>query len=301
MAKKYQNKKLNVLLAAILLSLVFATLSVFIRMMSQDFTVLQQSYMRVGLAAAIALIIFRGQLSKSLAKSLTPKEWVVYISRASLTYFAGTVLYTYAVRNSELSIVTLISAIPIAGLLAFFMFREKFPLSSMPFLMLSIAGLFILTGASFDITFEQGIIAAVLSHIAFGIGYLMARFHSPKRSNYETTVIILLFGWIPSLVLSIAFHEPLPSQISVASMIGLVGGAMSAVLGLYLTNYVFRNLRAYVAGNLLLLEILWAVLFGVVLYGEPVTIPILIGGLLIVMSAMAINKIDNKEKGYLKS
>jgi len=59
-------------------------------------------------------------------------------------------------------------------------------------------------------------------------------------------------------------------------------------------NYVFTNLKAYVAGNILLLEGVWSVIIGLVIYGEPVTMAIAIGALLVVASAVAINKIDDR-------
>ena len=67
---------------------------------------------------------------------------------------------------------------------------------------------------------------------------------------------------------------------------------MQNVIGLYAINYVFGNLKAYVVGNILLIEGFFAVIVGYLLYNEPLTLSLLLGGSIIVYCAFIINRIE---------
>lgn len=133
--------------------------------------------------------------------------------------------------------------------------------------------------------------------LGFYIGFLMSRMHNEARSNYENTTILLLIGWIPVFLISMMKHEAIvPTSISIAAFVGLVLATLTNVVGLYAINYVFTNLKAYVAGNFLLLECVFALILGWVLYGESITAGIMLGGLLIMASAVAVNNISKADE-----
>lgn len=291
------SKSQRAIVVAVGLSLGFTLMGVWVRMMEGSFESFQQSYLRILLAGLLALIIFRKRLSKQLFRSLDRREWAIYATRAAVAYVGGVSIFTIAVQHADLSVVSFITAVPMLGLLAFIMFREKLPLLSVPFLVLSMVGVAFLTGI--DITkfhFGIGEIAAIVAAVGFNIGYLMSRLHKKERNNYDNTTVLLLLGWIPVFIISLVLQEPLPSQVSLTAWVGLAFSVIFNVIGLYATNYVFTNLKAYVAGNILLLEGVWAIIIGLLLYAEPLTLAIAVGGLLIVASAIAINKIDNRNE-----
>lgn len=76
---------------------------------------------------------------------------------------------------------------------------------------------------------------------------------------------------------------------------GLLVSSILNVAGLVATNYVFTNLKAYVAGNLLLMEGVFALAVGWIIYGEkPVSMEI-VGAAIILLCAVAISSIDRSE------
>lgn len=221
--------------------------------------------------------------------------------RAIVSYIFGITAFTIAVQNADLAVVSLISAMPILGLLAWIMFREKVSPVSIPFILISALGVFFLTGVDLS-GFHLGIgeIAAIVSAVGFNVGFLMSRLHAKQRSNYDNTTILLLIGWIPVCLLSVLATESIiPQHISLAAVIGLLFASAFNVFGLYAANYIFNNLKAYVAGNILLLEGVWAAVIGLVLYAESLTVHVVVGGLLILLSALTINRIDNKNEETL--
>ena len=267
-------------------------------MSAASFDDFQQSYLRILGAAILAFVFFRSYRSKNLLRSLSKREWSIYSIRAFLGYVFGTAIYTIAINNADLSIVAFISAVPTLGLLAYVLFREKIPLLSLPFVGLSIAGVFVLTGANLgDLHLGVGEIAAIVANLGFSVSFLMARMHHKKRNNFENTTVLLLLGWIPIFIISLLLHENIvPHNLTIESTVGLILAAVFNVINLYGANYVFNNMKAYVAGNILLLETIWASLFGLLLFAEPITMTIAAGGLLIVACALVINKIDNKDE-----
>lgn len=288
-------------LAAVLLSLSFASMSIWIRMSADSFDDFQQSYLRILGAAIIAYVVFRKYRRKHLFSSLSRREWSVYGVRAFLGYIFGTAIFTVAINNANLSIVAFISAVPMLGLLAFLMFREKLPLISLPFLAVSMIGVIFMTGANFG-SFHLGIgeIAAIVSNVGFSVSFLMARMHDKKRNNFENTTILLLIGWIPIFIISLLLHENVvPQSLTIGALIGLVFAAVFNVINLYGANYVFNNMKAYAAGNILLLETVWASLIGLTIFAEPITLAVAAGGMLIVACALVINKIDKKDEEAL--
>ncbi len=305
MIKAFHGLKNNqkAAIVAVFLSLSFALMGVWVRMASDSFDDFQQSYLRILGAGIIAFVFFRRYFRKNLFRSVTKHEWKIFVSRAIICYVFGTAFFTIAINNANLGAVAFISALPILGLIAFIMFREKLPLASIPFLLLSALGLVLVTGVTLgDFNFGIGEWAAIISMVGFNIGFLMTRFHSKERSNFENTTILLLIGWIPIFIISLLLRENiLPTSLSITSLVGLFLGAVFNTINLFGSNYIFKHLKAYVAGNILLLETVWASMLGLTLFAEPITMMVAAGGMLIIASAFAVNKIDKKDEERLIS
>lgn len=300
--KSRKGRKIKTpVLAAIGLAASFALMGVWVRMMDDSFDTFQQTYLRILLAGLIALIVFRKKFSKGFLRSIRPREWGIYGLRALISYAVGVASFTVAIQHTNLATVSFISALPILGLLAWILFRETLPAKSLFPIGVSIIGLIFVTGIDFrSLNFGVGEWAAVICMLGFYVGFLMSRMHDKSRSNFENTTVLLLIGWTPVFVISLAGHEDLlPRSVSLVAGIGLVVSALANIVGLYAINYVFTNLKAYVAGNILLLECVFALLLGLLFYGEPITLGVAFGGLLIVASAIAVNNLNKADEEVL--
>ena len=123
----------------------------------------------------------------------------------------------------------------------------------------------------------------------------MSRHHQSQLTNFENTTLMLLIGWVPILAVSLLLGEPLLSpQVSTVGWVVLVISGVSNVLGLIAINYIFANMKAYVAGNLLLTEGVIALGIGFWLYHEVPTVPALIGAAIILGCGYALSVIDAK-------
>lgn len=289
-----QNKNQKAVLVAVCLALSFASMGVWVRMMQGSFDTFQQVYLRILLAGLLALVIFRKKFSKGLFSSMTKREWAIYGLRGLVFYTIGVAGFTIAVQHASLSKVSFISALPLLGLLAWFIFREKVPKKSFLPISLSIVGLIFLTGIdAHDFRLGFGEWVAMICTLGFDVGYLMSRMHDPKRNNFENTTALLLVSWIPLLAISLIRHESLlPHSLSLQAGVGLTLSVITNIAGLYAINYVFTNLKAYVAGNILLLEGVFSLLLGLLFYSEPIVWSVVLGGLIVVLSAIMVNNIN---------
>ncbi len=280
--------------AAIGLALSFALMGVWVRMMDDSFGTFQQVYLRILLAGILALFVFRRKFGAGLLGSITGREWAVYGARGFAMYTVGVVGFTVGAQHTSLGTVSFIAALPILGPLAWIVFREKVAVKSWLPIGLSVIGLAYLTGVDFR-HFSPGIgeWGAIACMLGFDIGYLMTRLHDVRRNNFENTTILLLISWIPIFGLSLIRHETLvPHSVSAIAALGLILSVVGNVVGLYAINYIFTNLKAYVAGNILLLEGVFSLILGLLFYKETVVAGMVIGGLLIVASAIMINTMD---------
>lgn len=297
-----KNKHLLPILVAVWQAFSFVLMGVWVRMMNQSFTPYQQMFWRFLLAAIIAWLIFGNKFSKQTFRKLTGKDWFVYILRAFLNYGVGVLLFTFAVLHTELATVSFVSSLPIMGLLAWLMFREKLDPKALPFILLSIVGLAMVSGISFtNLAIGFGVTAAIISTLGFDISYLMVRYHRKEMSNFHNTTLMLSFAWLAPLILLLANKESfLPSTINSVALIGLAASIAFNIVGLYLLNYIFSNLKAYVAGNILLLEGVFAIVVGYFFYGEKLTYAALVGAVIITISALYISRISLKQEKSLE-
>jgi drug/metabolite transporter (DMT)-like permease len=280
--------------AAIALAVNFVLMGVWIRMMAGSFSPFQQVYLRILIAGILAAILFRGTITLHFLADIRLAEWLIYGLRGFFANTIGVGLFTVAILHAQLATVSFISSLPILGLLAWLFFREKINRLTIPFIALSVLGLGLLTGINMhSFRLGYGELMAIIAMLGFNIGYMMSRMHPQRFTNMQNTTIVLLTAWIPLLVLSLILHES--QTFSHASLEGWVGLGLSAILNvsaLYGINYVFSNLKAYVAGNLLLLEGVFALAIGFLLYGEVPTLLALEGAVIILVCGFAISQID---------
>jgi drug/metabolite transporter (DMT)-like permease len=292
------SKNIGPVAVAVLLALSFAFMGVWIRMLAGSFTTYQQVYLRILIAGVLAAVVFRKQVAGIKLNRLSARHWWIYALRAFLGYTVGVLVYTFAIEHSKLSTVSFISSLPIMGLLAWLMFRERLEATTLPLVGFSVIGLLLLTGFSFTgFSFGAGELAAMVALLGFDLGFLLSKSHHSSMSNVQSTTILLLLGWIPAFVLSLAHGEAFNvGQVTWQGWVGLTMSSVLNVVGLMAVNYVFAHMKAYVAGNIFLVEGVFSSVLGLVFYHELPTATGMIGALIIVACALGISLIDAKKR-----
>jgi drug/metabolite transporter (DMT)-like permease len=291
------DRKKTAIYLAIWQALSFVLMGVWIRLMGESFSPNQQIFWRLFLASLTSWIIFGRYFNKSTFKFIKKKDWSVYLTRSLLNYSIGVSFFTIAILNADLATVSFISSLPIMGLLAWLIFKERFTFRALPYIILSIIGLLFLTELSIsNYIIGFGALAALVSLLGFDLSYLMVRLHPKELNNYHNTTIILTFSWVLPLIILLINNEPIiPNNLSSGAYIGLGASVVFNILGLYTLNYIFSNLKAYVAGNILLLEGVFAILIGYIFYGELYNLQQLLGSLIIIFAAYKIAMISRRQ------
>ncbi len=281
--------------ALVILAFVFATMGVFARYLGTEFALFEQTYLRIGLAFLFGIILFARDLRVERLGTLPRKDALVLIGRAVALYL-GVVLFTEAVLHAKYGNASFIATIPLLPLFGYVFLKEKLGLRTLAYIGVGFAGMALIAVQDLrDLQFGYGELMALLSAFAFDISYVARRFHSDHLNNKESTVFMFFFGALFLFITSLALGEPLPniSEFSPILLFTLAGASLFNVANLYLTNYGFERVKVGIAGNILTLEVVFALLYGILLFHEMPLLRELVGGALIVFSVYQINR---KEK-----
>lgn len=284
-------------LSLILLSFIFASMGVFARFLDLELELFQQTYLRIGLAFLISIIIFFPFLSFKKIVSISKKDFFILIIRACFLY-AAVVLITYALLIGKYSNASFIGAIPILPLIGYFLLKER--ISKKMFFYILIAffgvGVIIFQELSFVI-FDIASLYAFVSAVLFSISMILRKFHSNYLNTYETTSLMFFIATIFLLIGGFLFSEGLPQigEFSISTIIVLIISAVANVCIILLINFGFEHVKATIAGNILTLEVFFALLYGILLYQEFLNLFEIIGSVLILISILLVNYQDSKE------
>ena len=288
--------------ALILLTALFASLSVLARYLNDDFTILQQVYLRVMAAVCIAAVVFRRKIRWQVIRTLPAHEWLIIAFRGFTAYVVGVALISKAANETLLGNVSFIAALPFVPLLGFVILGEKTTKWKVLFTHGSFLGVVLLSVQEPGnlLSWEVGDLYAVIATLGFALAYIARKWHKDNLNNQEMTALIFVFGIAFTLILSLCIGEGVPNlNVSWLILAGILVGGVLNVANLFLINYAFEHVDAVRAGNLLNLEAAWGLLFGLVLYQEWPSWRGLIGGCLIIGCVIGMNIYSRREEAKL--
>jgi len=200
-------------------------------------------------------------------------------------YFAG---YTY---TSISKAVILLYTWPIfATLFSIIFLRESFDRKKLLLLLTSFTGVIIINLDS-DITLKSseflGIASIMLSAIIYSLTIIIFKKQSEKFSRWETVFyqnILGTFIYFPFLFINTPFPDF--NQITVASIYALLIG----VLGFGMFFSALQKIKASTASFLTYIEVVSAIVLGIIFFNESLTIYMVIGGMMIILSATFIDR-----------
>ena len=265
------------IIALCIVALSFALLNVSIRFANVGFNPFTQVYLRIGLGLLLAAVLFYKEISLSKIMKTTTKDWIILLLMGTLGYGIAVDFVTIGVLHTNL-----FNAAVISSTTPFFVFlfnilflRKKFTKSLLFFLILTLYGVCILATNSLIprlINFSSGDVYILLFAIGSGVYILGRKFLSQHLNNSEIAIVIMTIAFLSSLIVAIVNGQ----QLHVAGFgkpVALLGICMGGVLNLIATkfqNFGFSHLNAVVGSQLLLLQNVFAPIFGFILFGEIV-------------------------------
>lgn len=287
------------IISLIALALVVSSMGLFMRYLSGAFTVLQQVYLRVLAALLIGLVWFYKDLNFQILKRVSFKEWLLLAFRAIAFYLLGVNLFTQAMILTKYSNVSFIRSLPMTAILGMLVLGEKLTIKKTLLVLTAFTGVVLISVKDFShiTSLGRGELFALISIIVMPLTNILRKWHSKLLNDKEITQIMFGVAFLAVFVFSILSGESLPLQNwTPAVIIALLGAGLFNVFIIFLTNYGFQRVKAVLANNLVTLEAFFALVIGFVFYGELPVIKELLGGILIVFSAIKMSRLIAREK-----
>jgi drug/metabolite transporter (DMT)-like permease len=265
------------ILALCMVALSFALLNVSIRFANAGFAPFTQVYLRIGLGLLLTIAFFYKEINLIKIRKTAIKDWIILLLMGTFGYGIAVDFVTLGVVHTNL-----FNAAVIGSTTPFFVFlfnviflREKFSKSLLFFLVLTLYGVCILATNSLIpklINFSLGDLYVLLFAIGSGVYILGRKFLSSHLNNSEIAVVVMAIAFLSSLIVAIVNGQQLHLS-GFSNPIALLGVCMGGVLNLIATkfqNFGFSHLNAVVGSQLLLLQNVFAPIFGFILFGEIV-------------------------------
>lgn len=297
MTKKTTDRSKGIL-SLVLLALVFASMGLFVRFLSIDLLLFQQVYFRVGAAFVFSLLFFYKSLDFSKLTQIGSKDWTIIFVRSISFYVIGVTLFTQAIILTKYSNVTFIGALPMVAILGFILLKEKVTLVKILLILLAFIGVVLVAVTDYSnlLSWGRGEILALISTFFFSLSYIARKWQSDKLNNKEITAIIFFVSFWLLLGASLFKGDGIPSpNWNVLLVLAIIGAGIFNILNLFLTNYGFEKVNSVLASNILTLESVFAVILGFIFFKEIPNAKELIGGVMILVSVVLMNRIETEK------
>jgi DME family drug/metabolite transporter len=266
-------------------ALCFASYGVWSRLLGQEFGVFFQGWVRSAVILAVLLpFVIAGKHLKPIKKG--DRAW--FMVTMLCTVFTQAPIY-FAYNHLPLGTATFLfyaSFVITSYTIGWFCLSEKMTRIKMLALFLSLIGLALTLGLSLTTFSFWAVLLAVFSGVASGGEVATSKKSTIRYSSLQLT----FYSW----VLILATHLPLSLIAKEKQLLpafngqwaAMVGYALSGLGGFWMIIEGFKHVDASIGSLIGLLEILFAVLFGIFLFGDHLTLAILFGGLIIVTAAV---------------
>ena len=209
---------------------------------------------------------------------------VINAPRMFLFYFAY--MYT-SLANGVIILYTW----PIWGaVFGFLILKERVTRRTLLLLGLSFVGIVIMySGHTLSLT-NKDIIGMSAMLVSSMLGALMIVIFKKKINDHSTAELVFHQNFISALIFIpfIAFTRPAPT-LAQAGM-GIMYGFMVGIIAWFLLYYALRHLSIAEYGLFSYNEVIFAVLYGILFFGEVLTMNLILGGLCIIVAGYLIQR-----------
>lgn len=282
------TQKQKGILFMILSALSFASMQVVVRM-SREIPTMEQICVRNLFILIVSFFIIR----KKRGSYYGPKKYQPYLFGRSFFGFLGLITLFYASSHAaqgDVTVLNKLSPIFVTLLAAVFM-KEKLSPIQIPALALSVIGAFIVFRPSFQ-SDPFPLVVALLSAITSGVAYTFLGYFKGKVDGI--TVIMhfsnfSVFGSLPFVISN--FVMPDPRQFMLLMLISLFGS-----LGQVFITYAYRFAPASEISIYNYSGILFSIVLGAAILGEPVKSTSILGGALVAIASIMVYIYGNSKK-----
>lgn len=277
-------KKLKGSLLVFLSSILFGSYGIWSILAGRDFGIFFQGYVR-----ALIVLLFLVPLCIYFKSWITieKRDYKSFVWFSLFTVFTQAPLY-YAFQNSGIGIASLVffaTYLITQYIFGRLFLGEEIGKVKITSLVLAIIGLLFIFNTSLGVFSLFALIMASINGVASGAEIASTKLIRKEFGAIQTSII----GWVAVVIthlpLSLLFGE---KQVMVSlsiHWIAMLCFAISGMLAFMFVIYGYRTVEASIGGLIGLLEIVFAIIFGYFVFGEQITISIIIGSIIILCSA----------------
>ncbi len=280
------TQKQKGILLMILSALSFAAMQVVVRL-TKEIPTMEQIFMRNLFILIAAFFIIRRKGGSLFGE----RKYQTGLFGRSFFGFLGLITLFYASSHAAQGDVTILNKLsPLCvTVLAVFFLKEKLSKVQIPALLLAMAGAFVVFQPSFKSN-PLPLVMALLSAVSSGIAYTLLGYFKDKVDGLTVIMHFSTFSAVGSLPFMIAnFVMPDLKQFLLLMLIGVFGS-----LGQAFITYAYRYAPASEISIYNYSGILFSMLFGLMILGEPVKMTSVIGGILVAAASLIVYFYNDK-------
>jgi len=288
------------IIALALVSVGFGLMPVLARYLGEGLGLFEQWYLRFAVGLIVALIVFWKKIDLRKFLSLPPREWLVLVSRVFVGQIIGLGLFTLASQKADAGVVSFMQVMPVIPLLGVMLLRERFTAqkAGITFVAFVGAATVVVTNAHSLAHLNAGALLSLVSALFYSAMLVTRKWHDGSLNNQEITVAFMALSGLFAYVISVIVDRRLmiPGDHWDVQFVGVIiaAGALSVAVNFFI-SYGFEHVSAIIAGNILSLEEVFGPLAGFVFYGQVLSGRELVGGLIILVSVIAMNVVIRQE------
>ncbi len=276
-------------------SLMFGGYGVLSRLMGSAFEPFYQGWTR---ALIIVVILFPILYFRKEIIAISKKDWKwfgIYLVFTSLTQAP---LY-YAFNHMDIGSATMLFFVTMLltmYLVGFLFLGEKVTRLKIVSFILALVGMYFIFPFSLGYFAVLAALMAILNGVASGGEVAFSKKFSSNYSALYITWLSWLIIFVTNGIISFAIGEVqhLPSLDIVWLYQGLY--VVAGIVGFWFIIEGLKYVEASIGGLIGLLEIVFSLIFGLILFSEPLTAKVIMGGLFIIVSASLPHLVDLKKK-----
>ena len=234
---------------------------------------------------ALGIVLLVPMLSQVLKTHFTPQLWKLFLARGAF-HCVGVALWFYAMARIPIADVTAMNYLsPVYVTLGAALFLGE-PLAMRRIVAVGAAliGAVVVLRPGFR-EIETGHVAMLIAAVAFGGSYLLTKRLSDLVA--PGAVVVMLSICVPIGLAPLAVSVWVPPSIADIWLLFVV--AILATMGHYTMTLAFKTAPVSVTQPATFLQLVWAVMFGVLIFDEPIDIWVIIGGLVIIFAISFIS------------
>ena len=253
--------------------LMFGIMQTGAKILSETHNVIEVAFYR-NLIPLVPILIYIAAKNKwGLLRTNKPKAQIFRGIFGSISLIITFLTFHYLPMTT--ATVILFTATILTPAFAFFTLKEKIGLHRWGAIIIGLLGVIVMVRPSIDVPLF-GIVIAFITAASWAVINVTLRYLKTERSFAVMFSFLLCGVLIPGMAMPFVAKTPVPSELLLFLLVGITGG-----LGQYFLTSAFAKAPASLISMFNYTGLIWATLFDIAIWNKIPTLPIFLGGAII--------------------